>query len=560
MNLTRPAGTILAWVCGLAVALAARHSGAADATKLEPADARVREAVEANLVFTSYVFGGEALPRCEFEKPERVRELIGPYQIKTTYYDRGNRAVETARAAGPYRAVVEVDRASGRAFRRGVTLFKTSAPTPDDWPSGGDLAPALARLFGDAPVSPYATMVREQLKGRAFGEFARDPAVARVFAGLSGIKTGDRPLRNAQDAVALDRQRWVDLEHDPDGPGKGRAKPFVGPSPIKGKPATVLHVGTLAEAGFKPGSVEKIDAVCRQWAGDSDEAFAVCVARHGVIVLHEAYGTRDGRPLTVDTPSWMASVTKTMSASLMMMLVDQGLVDLDAPLDTYLPALHGIKVETPLTVRHLYTHTGGLDRWPGWPDELPDVEDRVAGYYDRLKVGKVWAYQGAGYTLGGKVIENLTGEAVPLFFRNHLLDPLGCPNTTVYGTHADARSVPLDMAKFGQMLLNGGAYGSWRFFSEKTFARMLPVKLTKVLGPGAEKVFGIGLDGRPDRFGHGAASSAMFSVDRVNDLVMIVTRNKGGTNWDKYQGRFSDAVRAGLEPAFREKSETAGVR
>ena len=60
---------------------------------------------------------------------------------------------------------------------------------------------------------------------------------------------------------------------------------------------------------MKPDAAGKIDAVCREWAADDDRAFAVCIVRHGVIVLHRAYGTRDGRPITVHTKSWMASIT-----------------------------------------------------------------------------------------------------------------------------------------------------------------------------------------------------------------------------------------------------------
>lgn len=103
----------------------------------------------------------------------------------------------------------------------------------------------------------------------------------------------------------------------------------------------MARAGTLAEAGMKPDAAEKIDAALREWAADTDQAFAVCGVRHGVIVLHRAYGTREGKPMTVDMKSWMASVTKTMSASLMMMLVDQGILDLDDPVEKYVPALRG---------------------------------------------------------------------------------------------------------------------------------------------------------------------------------------------------------------------------
>ena len=534
------------------LALAAPCLRAADEAPLDAAESRLREVLSAKLEFAPFVFGGEALPGCEFEDPARLRELIGPYTIKSTYHDRAGRRVEVAEAAGPYRVVAEVVPESGRPLRRMATLFKTSVPLDHDWHFAGDRPAALLQLVCLGSSLPYVDLVGDQLKGRSYAEFSRDPAVARLLAGLSMIEVGDLPLRNAQDAVTLDRQAWVDLKRRLDGLDRAYPRPFVGPRRIEGEPAPVLRVGTLAEAGFRPGAVEGIDAICRAWAADSDQAFAVCIARHGVIVLHNAYGARDGRPMTVDTTSWMASVTKAMSATLMMMLVDRGLVDLDAPVETYLPAFRGVAASGPLTVRHLYTHTGGLDRWPGWADELADVEDRVAAARPLLKVGGRWAYNGLGNTLGSKIVENLTGEALPLSFRNHLLGPLGCTNTEVYGSHADARSIPLDMAKFGQMLLNGGAYGSWRFFSPETFKAMLPERLTKVLGPDAAKVFGIGLDGRPERFGHGAASTAMFSVDRLNDLVVIITRNKDGRNWERYQGRFTDAVRAGLEPPFRE--------
>ncbi len=299
---------------------------------------------------------------------------------------------------------------------------------------------------------------------------------------------------------------------------------------------------------MKPDAAEKIDAALQSWAADTDEAFAVCIVRRGVIVLHKAYGTRDGHPMTLTNKSWMASVTKTMSATLIMMLVDRGLVDLDTPVEKYLPQLRGIDVQTPITIRHLYTHTSGLDKWPAWNDESPDVEDQLADCYPFVSVGKAWAYNGQGYTVGGKIIEAVSGEAIPAFYLRHLLVPLGCTNTDVTATHADAMTVPLDMARFAQLLLNRGSYGKFQFFRPETFAQMLPVKLTATLGPGAAKTFGIGLDGVPNsgKFGHGTASAAAFHVDATEDLVVIMTRNAIGRNFDKHNGRFWEAIRAGI--------------
>src|SRR5262249_16127687 len=149
------------------------------------------------------------------------------------------------------------------------------------------------------------------------------------------------------------------------------------------------------------------------------------------------------------------------------------------------PPLRGLRKANPLTIHHLYTHTNGLtlDGYPGWNDEMPDVAERIAAYYDLLRVGRTWSYTGTGNILRGKIIEMITGEATPLFYHPHLLGPLGMTNTRVSDTHAGAFSVPLDMAKFGQLLLNKGAYGDKRFFGEKTFTDvMLPKKLDGLLG------------------------------------------------------------------------------
>jgi CubicO group peptidase (beta-lactamase class C family) len=323
---------------------------------------------------------------------------------------------------------------------------------------------------------------------------------------------------------------------------------LVAPRPKAGRPAPEVREGTAKEAGMKADAADKIDKVLSDFAADTDEAFAVCIVRHGVIVLHKAYGMRDGKPMTVNTPSWMASITKTLSASLMVVLLDRGLVKLDDPVDKFLPPLHGIKVKKPLTIHHLYTHTNGLtlyDWWPGWNDAMPDVEERLAAYYDRLLVGKEWSYTGTGNIVGGKIVEAVSGESVPRFYHRHLLEPLGCEHTTVSGTHADAFSVPLDMAKFGQLLLNGGSYGKWEFFRKQTFQQMRPQKLTKLLGPKAGW-FGLGLSGDPKKFGHGAASAATFLVDTDADLVVIMTRNRFGKNQDKYNGRFMQAIQEGI--------------
>ena len=505
-----------------------------------PADLRARSAAAVNAAFPEYVFAGKQFPAPRAEQPGKVELPLGPFTAKATFYDANYQPVTEAEKPGVYGAVVEITPREGRLIRRFVTLYRVA-----ETPTGDNLAAAAAVPPG--AVKREAALIAEVLGKRSFAEWSRDPRAARLLAGLSQDR-GAGPVHKYDDAFALERQWWVGLKRKLYGWDRQFPKPVVAPYPKEGEPAPVVRTGTPAEAGMKDDAAEKIDAVLTKWGNDDDQAFAVCVVRRGVIVLHKAYGTRDGKPMTTDTKSWMASITKTMSASLMLMLVDQGLVSLDDPVEKFFPNLKGLRPENPLRIRHLYTHTGDLGDWPAiHVDDWNDVEARLADFYPRLRVGKKWAYQGSGYSLGGKIIEAVSGEAVPQFFHNHLLGPLGCDNTDVTGTHADARSVPLDMAKFGQMLLNKGAYGKHRFFKEETFKLMLPRKLTIELGPEAQKTFGFGLDGQPNRFGHGAASAATFHVDVDNELVVIMTRNKYGKNQGKYGGMFMEAIKAGMK-------------
>lgn len=530
----------------LACALVLLAGGHLNSQTTDPAEAKLRALLDAKLQLKSPVFAAEAFPICDFEQPEMVAELLGPYTVKVTWYDGKLQPASSAKSPGVYGAVIEVTPKAGRPLRRYATAYRTAVAIDPANRFKAEASDDFARQAGldAAIIKQEAKLIGESLKDRPFSEWSTDPRSARLLAGLSQAKATGSPARKNEDAFALERQYWVGLKRQLNG---FEAKPFVSPWPLEGKPATVVHEGTLAEAGMKADAADKINAVLETWAADDDQAFAVCIVRHGVIVLHKAYGSRDGQPMTVTTKSWMASITKTMSASLMWTLIDQGVAELDDPIEKYLPALRDAKVAKPITIRHLYTHTSGLslDKWPGWHDDLPDVELRVADYVDRLRVAQEFGYGGTGNMLGGKIIENRSGEAVPLFFQKHLLEPLGMTNTDVLGTHADAQSVPLDMAKFGQLLLNKGAYGQMRFFREETFQKMLPQPLATI-GPDIKRTFGIGLDGRPEKFGHGAASAATFSVDLTEDLVVVMTRNKMGKNQDRYNGKFWDAIKNGM--------------
>jgi CubicO group peptidase (beta-lactamase class C family) len=515
---------------------------------------RARSLIEIPVNFHPYVLSSPEFPPCDFDQPSLVEDLIGRYSLKTTFYDADYNPVPRAEKPGRYGAVVEVIPERGR----GLTVFRTLFRLPQDpgidfwWPRNVPLRVEVppAPWIDGALAAEQAGAINDIFWGAFLGNMERDASEAALMSALYGGKPTGAKATIQDDLLAQDRQWWVGLKRKLYGMEQAYPTPFVCPRPSDGPLAPVLHEGTAADAGMKPDAPAKIDAVLQEWAANTDEGFQVCVARHGVIFLHKAYGRRGGRPMTLADRSWMASITKLLSATLLMMLVDQGRVSLDDPVEKFLPEFRGANVATPLTIRHLYTHTNGL--WGHWGDEQHDFDQLIGSYYPYLKIGQSFSYNGAGYALGGKVMEIATGEAIPLLYKHHLLDPLGCENTEVFGTSWDARSTAIDIAKVGQLLLNRGAYGDRRFFSEATFRQMLPERLTKVLGPDTTMDRGIGthwFEGEPlgkGTFGHGAASSATLRIDPVNDLVIVMTRNSAGRNFETYHPRFLKAVVEGI--------------
>lgn len=518
------------------------------------------------------VFKGEGFPPCDFADPLLAEYLLGPYRIRTTFYDRDFNVVSSATKPGRYGAILDIEPESGSALRRYLTLFR--APESfDSLFTWWCLEPNLSVRFpaGAAPDSSVVTAHRESLgtyfKCAVLDDLVKGQDAAVLFAGLFETRPSDSPavalpqVTVTDDVWAIDRQWWVTLKRKLNGMDKAYPNPFVCPTQKEGAPATELREGTPQEAGMKPDTADKVDAVCREWSEASHEPFAVCLARHGVVFFHKAYGERYGEPITVHTKSWMASISKFLSGALMMTVVDQGLVGVDEPIDKYLPALRGIRVKHPLTIRHLYTHTSGLGLGlqpprmfvDHWGDERNDYEEIIAGYYPYLDVGSRSAYNGAGHALGGKIIESVSGEALPQFFRRHLWGPLGCDHTDAMDGSARTMSTPLDIAKFGQMLLNRGAYGNKRFFSEATFEKMLPVKLAPYVRFNTDLEWGIGPVWTPEpglskrTIGHGAASAATLRVDLDNDLVIVMTRNTAGPQYSKYHPLFIQAVADGIE-------------
>ena len=178
----------------------------------------------------------------------------------------------------------------------------------------------------------------------------------------------------------------------------------------------------------------------------------VVIGHDGKVVFHQTYGSRklagelglDGspapaEPMTEDTIFDMASLTKPLAtATAVMQLYEQGMVQFDDPVQQYLPDFNSANdpQRAKVTVRMLLTHTSG---------ETGDVElkdswgldgaDKAEGIHRALTTplesgpGEGFRYSDINYILLGALIENITGEAEDVYVQQHVFAPLGMEET-----------------------------------------------------------------------------------------------------------------------------------
>jgi CubicO group peptidase (beta-lactamase class C family) len=139
-----------------------------------------------------------------------------------------------------------------------------------------------------------------------------------------------------------------------------------------------------------------------------------------------------GVPVTTDSIFQVGSVTKIWTATMVMQLVDAGVLGLDDRVQHYLPEFHLLDGEaaSKVTVRHLLSHTGGFegDVYEDTGDNDDCVERLIAGF-DKLpqisEPGEIYSYSNAGYCLLGRIIEVLRGKSFDACLSEYLIQPLG---------------------------------------------------------------------------------------------------------------------------------------
>ena len=139
----------------------------------------------------------------------------------------------------------------------------------------------------------------------------------------------------------------------------------------------------------------------------------------------------DPLPVTAHTVFPIASISKTFAATAMMRLVEQGKVDLKAPVRTYLPdfRVRDEAATRDATVWHLLTHLGGWEGQVSGPDRGTETLKNFMGTItDLMQVappGAAWSYNNAGFSIAGRVIETVTGSPINRAIRDLVFQPLG---------------------------------------------------------------------------------------------------------------------------------------
>lgn len=296
---------------------------------------------------------------------------------------------------------------------------------------------------------------------------------------------------------------------------------------------------------------------------------SVVIVQDGDIIFATGYGEASpGRPMTPDTPMYIGSTSKTFTALAIMQLVEQGKLDLDAPVKTYIP---WFQVDDPeasekITLRHLLNHTSGLTDQNYNDHSLPEnatLREAVADLVHAEPVaapGQEWHYFNPGYAVLGYLIEQASGQSYGDYIAEHIFQPIGMTNAfsdpepaqmaglaqghlAVFGFPAPFRqphrryglpegylmASANDMARYLAVIMNDGRAGERQIISPDSLRKMFtpvrtPQHQTYGLGWEIERYYGephIYHGGSNEAFKH----EAMFFPQQRLGLIIQINMN-----------------------------------
>jgi CubicO group peptidase (beta-lactamase class C family) len=219
------------------------------------------------------------------------------------------------------------------------------------------------------------------------------------------------------------------------------------------------------------GKLQEIPKRIQQFVDDGTICGAVTmVARHGQIASLEAVGLADiaGREqMRPDSLFWIASMTKPITATAVLMLQEEGKLSITDSVEKYLPEFKNqwliesrstesmklIKPPRSITLRDLLTHTSGLGDVPA-PRPDSTLAELVMGYSQqplKFPPGSKWEYCNSGINTLGRIVEIASGQKFADFLAQRIFKPLSMNDTTFWPTASQAKR----LAKSYQPKQNG---------------------------------------------------------------------------------------------------------
>ena len=363
-----------------------------------------------------------------------------------------------------------------------------------------------------------------------------------------------------------------------------------------------LRVAGPEEVGFRADGLAGVDSVMERAV--AEKAFpggVVAVGKDGALVHLRAFGhlsyDADAAEARPDTIYDLASLTKiVVTTTAAMILVDEGRLDLSRPVSAFLPRFRGPGKEK-VTVESLLTHSSGLD-W--WAPLYQDTKGKQA-YLEKVQAmdlvyppGTKSLYSDLGLILLGEVLERVAGEPLDAFAEKRILGPLGMKDTRYrpgpdllpriaptekdpwrgrvlrgevhdenafamggVAPHAGLFGTAPDLARFAQMMLNGGVLEHQRIVGRpvvERFTRRAGIPgSSRALGwdtPDANSSAGDRLS--PRSFGHTGFTGTSMWIDPERNMFIILLSNRVHPTRENNAIRgvrraVADAVVAGLD-------------
>lgn len=365
----------------------------------------------------------------------------------------------------------------------------------------------------------------------------------------------------------------------------------------------------------KPPAIASIGDRMRRFIDEREVAGAVTlVATPDRIVHLDATGMADigaAKPMKTDSIVWIASMTKPITATAVLMLQDEGKLSVDDPVEKYIPEFKNLKTRDGKpareTIRNLLTHTSGMGEASGAEARgIKNLADLMPIYTSKpvaFEPGSKWVYCQSGINTAARIVEIVAGESFDQFVTRRIFEPLGMKDTTFYLTEGQlprlARSyrrtdkgelepaeigllnrqnptsrdrypaangglfsTATDYARFCRMILNHGELDGKRYLKPESVKLMTSVQ-TGSLKTGFTEGNGWGLGWcvvrepsgvtaalSPGSFGHGGAYGTQAWIDPVKKriyIMMVQRANFPNSDASEPRRAFQDVAAAALD-------------